>query len=177
MATVHVFLEGPDDERFFRSVLSPSLTETYDTIRTYLYAQRSKKDVETYIRTLHDSQQDYIVIADLDSSGICYSGRKNTLCTKIPHVRHDNIAIVKTEIESWYLAGLGQRECELLQIPYHTSTEHISKSEFEQMRVRSGSMQRAQFLIKILDMFDVGRAKKQNTSFEYVWDKFVYKTS
>lgn len=177
MATVYVLLEGPDDERFFQSVLRPRLAETYSTIRTYLYAQRSKKDVETYVRTLNNSQQDYIVLADLDSSLVCYSGRKHALSSKIPPARRNSMAIVKTEIESWYLAGMSYRDCELLQIPYHTNTEHISKHEFEQMRMRSRSMSRPQFLTKMLCMFDVGVAKKQNASFEYVWDKFVSKTT
>ena len=118
----------------------------------------------------------YIVLADFDVRGTCYSGRKLALRAKIPRADGRKIAIVKTEIESWYLAGMGQSECDRLRIPYRPNTEPVSKGEFEQMRSRAESMPRTKFMYKMLNMFDAGRAKRQNESFGYVWDKFVSKT-
>lgn len=179
MTTVHVLLEGADDERLFHAVLRPQLTKAHGVVRTYLYAQRSKKETEKYVQNLHDTNQPYIVLADFDSGNVCYSGRKGVLRRRIYPARPVNMAIVKTEIESWYLAGMGRPECESLRIPYHPNTEPISKEEFDQMRRRSGSgaMPRSEFMKRMLDMFDAKRAKKQNTSFGYVWDKFVSKAA
>lgn len=179
MTTVHVLLEGDDDERFFHAVLRPQLAKTHSTIKTYQYAQRSKKEIERYVHNLHATNQPYIVLADFDSKSACYSGRKDILRGRIYPARPVNMAIVKTEIESWYLAGMGQPECESMQIPYHPNTEPISKEEFDQMRMRSGSgaMPRSEFMKRMLVVFDAKRAKMQNTSFGYVWDKFVSKAA
>lgn len=176
MATVHVLLEGPDDERFFLSVLRPELAKTYSTIRTYLYAQRSKKDMEKYFKTLHGSKQDYVVLADFDVGGSCYGGIKLALRKKMPRADLGRIAVVKTEIESWYLAGMGRAECGRLRIPYRPNTEPVSKEEFEQMRGRAEPMPRAEFMSSMLAAFDAERAERQNASFGYVWGRFVSKT-
>ena len=124
---------------------------------------------------MHKTNRDYIVFADFDKS-TCYSGRKATL-RKIPNARRGNIAVAKTEIDSWYLAGMGKDECALLQIPYLTNTESVSKEVFEGMFKRGGWASRDEFIAKILEMFDVERAKEQNDSFKYVWDKFVSGTA
>ena len=173
VSIVHVLLEGPDDAMFFESVLHDALAKKYDIIKTFRYVQSPKKDLEKYVKSLHAAKHDYIVLADFDVGSTCYSGRKERLRARIPHARCDNMAVVKTEIESWCLAGIGQPECRILRIPYHPNTESISKKEFERMRKDSRSASRIVFMKKILAMFDAERAKKQNASFEYVWDKFV----
>ena len=162
---MHVLLEGPNDMMFFESVLHDELAKKYNTVKMFQYVQIPKKTLEQYVKSPHAANQDYIVLADFDLGSTCYSGRKEKLCAKIPHARCDNMAIVKTEIESWYLAGIGQYECRILQIPYHPNTESISKKEFEQMRKDSRSVSRTAFMKRILAMFDVERAKKQNASF------------
>ena len=173
-ASVVVFLEGLDDWTFFDSVLHGELAKRYN-VRPRLYASKDKETLKQIVETMHKTNRDYIVFADFDKS-TCYSGRKATL-RKIPNARHGNIAVVKTEIESWYLAGMGQDECARLQIPYHSNTESVSKEYFEQMLERGRWASRKDFMEKILEMFDVGRAKKQNASFRYVWDKFVSGTA
>lgn len=171
MASIHVLLEGPDDDRFFRSVLLPELAKAYDNVRTYLYARKSRKDRAKYVKTLNESKQAYIVLADFDAKDSCYGKRKSRLRKDIPRAGDTNMAIVRTEIESWYLAGMGRPECERLQIPYHPNTEPISKEEFEQMRGRAEPMPRAEFMVTMLDAFSADTAKRQNASFGYVWDK------
>ena len=171
MASIHVLLEGPDDERFFRSVLRPELAKAYDNVRTYLYAQKSKKEITKYVKTLNESKQRYIVLANFDAKDSCYGKRKIRLRRDMPRAGDSNIAIVKTEIESWYLAGMGRRECDLLQIPHRPNTEPVSKEEFEQMRGRAKPMPRAEFMVTMLDAFSADTAKRQNASFGYAWAK------
>ncbi len=169
-ASVVVFLEGRDDEKFFDSVMRGELAKRYN-VETRLYASKDKETLVQFVETLHKIKRDYIVFADFDQS-TCYIQRKETL-RKIPNARHGNIAVVKTEIESWCLAGMGTDECARLQIPYHTNTESVSKENFERMLERGGWPSRKDFMAKTLEMFDVEKAKKQNASFRYVWDKFV----
>ena len=169
-ASVVVFLEGRDDEEFFDSVMRGELAKRYN-VETRLYASKDKETLVQFVETLHKIKRDYIVFADFDRS-TCYIQRKETL-RKIPNARRGNIAVAKIEIESWYLAGIGKDECARLQIPYHTNTESVSKEDFERMLERGGWPSRKDFMAKTLEMFDVEKAKKQNASFRYVWDKFV----
>ena len=105
--------------------------------------------------------------------GTCYGGIKLALRKKMRRADLGRIAAVKTEIESWYLAGMGRAECGRLRIPYRPNTEPVSKEEFEQMRWRAEPMPRAEFMSSMLAAFDAERAKRQNSSFRYVWDRFV----
>jgi len=72
---------------------------------------------------------------------------------------------------------MGTDECALLQIPHLTNTESVSKEDFEGMLARGGWASRDVFMAKILEMFDIEKAKEQNASFRYVWDKFVSGTA
>jgi len=175
-ASVAVFLEGHDDREFFESVLRAELAKKYGTIETYLYAQLGSRDLRGMVETWSKPGRDYIVFADFDVGSTCYGVKKDALRKRIPNARGDRIAVVKIEIESWYLAGMGQDECRQLQIPYRTNTESTSKEDFERMRERSKSGSRRVFMKRMLGMFDVNTAKKHNASFEYVWDKFVSET-
>jgi len=98
-ASVVVFLEGLDDRQFFDSVLRGELAKRYN-VRPRFYASKDKEILKQIVETLHKANRDYIVFADFDKSA-CYTQRKETL-HKIPNARHGNIAVVKTEIESWY---------------------------------------------------------------------------
>lgn len=175
-AGVAVFLEGPADVDFFESVLRGELAKKYSTIETYRYSQRTKKQLKGIVETWN-KRGHYIVFADFDTDSTCYSGRKDSLRKKIPNARHDRIAVVKTEIESWYLAGMGRDECRQLQIPHRANTESTSKEDFERMCRWSKSGTPKIVRKKMLGMFDVEIAKRQNASFEYVWNKFVSETS
>ena len=132
-ASVTVFLEGLGDENFFDSVLRGELAKRYN-VKTRPYAEEDKETLAQSVDTLHKIKRDYIVFVDFDRSA-CYTQRKETL-HKIPNARHGSIAVVKTEIGSWYLAGTGTDECALLQIPHLTNTESVSKEDFEGMLAR-----------------------------------------
>lgn len=58
---LYLFVEGPDDERFFRSVIEPLIGERFDFVKYILYAQQSKEDFEKLIPTSFTSKTDFMI--------------------------------------------------------------------------------------------------------------------
>ena len=168
-----VLLEGPDDQRFFDKLLRPEFLKKYDKITPYLYAQRSKKEIERTIKSIKDLGSEYIIFSDFDCSS-CITESKKNLQIRIQAADVAKVAVVKTEIESWYLAGLDQSGTRKLGVPFYTNTEDTSKKIFEQNRSSSRFDTRVDFMLEILKIFDIDTAKKQNNSFRYVWQKFIF---
>lgn len=171
MKTLHVLLEGDDDVQFFRKVFEARFSKYH--IKIYAYAIRSRKANKLYIEALNRVGSDYIVFADLDSPNACFGKSKRSLRRKIPNVDGKRVAIVRTEIESWYLAGIDYADAQRLGIKYQSSTDHITKEEFDSM-MPAKFESRADFMVEILKAFKVKTAKSQNESFRYVWNKFVF---
>ena len=91
---------------------------------------------------------------------------------EIPTADLAKVVVVKTEIESWYLAGLDHSGTRKLGVPFYTNTEHIPKKIFEQNRPGKFDS-RIDFMMEILKIFDIDTAKNQNASFRYVCEKFM----
>ena len=170
--SLYVLLEGNDDKRFFDSVFKPEFLKKYDSVMSYLYAQRSKKNRDRMVNILKRRRIDYIIFSDFDEA-LCVTKSKAVLQTKIPSAESAKIAVPKNEIESWYLAGLDYSSTRKLRIPFYTNTETVSKEQFDYNRSTS-SDSKIDFMQEILKLFNVGTAKKQNNSFKYVWHKFVF---
>lgn len=170
--TCWVLLEGHDDVRFFDKVLRSQLLKKYNKVISYTYAERSQETVTNFIKSLNDLNTDYIIIADFDSS-TCFTFVKNKIQLKMPSADITKITIVKTEIESWYLAGVDRSNSRKLQIPYYSTTDNITKEMFNEI-ISSKFKSRIDFMVEILKIFDSSTAKKQNTSFRYAWNKFLF---
>lgn len=169
---LYVLLEGGDDQRFFDQILKPEFEKKYDKAIPYLYARRSKKSLEELLNSLNKNDQDYIIFSDFDEAR-CITKKKEDLIIKMPRADPARIAIVKQEIESWYLAGLSYSNAHKLQIPFRPNTEDISKELFPQNRTSRFSS-RIDLMQEILKHFDINAAKKQNDSFRYMWHKFIF---
>ena len=81
------------------------------------------------------------------------------------------IAVVKAEIESWYLAGLDHRNAGSLEIWYSGNTESMTKEDFTRMHEKYSS--KIDFMTDILKKFSIDIAKTRNESFRYFCDKFL----
>lgn len=173
MSSIYILLEGSDDERFFDNILADAFKEKYNKIKTYRYAQEKPQAVKDLIRLLNDTDHDYIMLADFDANDSCFENVKKRIKDKFQPVRDDRIAIVKLEIESWFLAGVDQKRCRELSITYHSNTESVSKEEFNALMRTAKFDSKADFMIALMKEFDVRVAKNQNRSFRHMWDKFV----
>ena len=170
MTFLYVLLEGSDDKRFFDGVLRAELEKSRD-IKTIMYANASSKNLETLVRSLNRRCGEYIIFADSDRDS-CFGRSKERLQKKIPGADDAKVAVVKTEIESWYLAGITREGARDLQIPHYENTDSIDKERFNKI-MRSKFESRIDFMAEIMRIFDANTARNKNSSFGYVWNRFI----
>lgn len=167
---VFVFLEGPDDERFFYSVIINLLQRKYDWIKSYLYANKKPKLVSDFIRSINGMNVDYIFIGDMDENP-CITQTKDHLVRKFPNLENQRIVIVKREIECWYLAGLSEDAINFLKIESFYETDEFTKENFNQKMPRRFAS-RIDFMIELLKHYSIENAVNRNSSFTYFYNKY-----
>ncbi|RLF76087.1 hypothetical protein DRN39_06270 [Thermococci archaeon] len=165
-----LWLEGPDDERFFDWVIVPKLRTRYHSVKIIKYSQMKKEKLENFIKSIKSMGADYIFVKDINNAP-CVTAKKQIICQQLRDIDQDRIAIVIREIESWYLAGLGQNESKKLKIPHFDSTEAITKEQFNCL-IPPRFTSRIDFLSEILKRFSVEAAKIKNRSFRYFIEKY-----
>lgn len=168
---IHVFLEGEDDERFFDKIIKPELLKKYSKIKVFKYAQTTRSTLEKFITILKNSHAMYIFFSDMDRAP-CYTKKKEALKLKTAkNIDNVKIIIAKSEIESWYLAGLDRHSAASLNIQHFRNTENITKEDFDSISKKYTS--RIYCMMNILEKFSIDIAKTQNKSFKYFCDKFL----
>ena len=165
-----LFVEGDDDQRFANSVLRPLLEPVCDYLEIYQYAQKRPSDVRRYIRSLDRiPDADYLFIADFDQ-GPCVTLRKSRLIDRYGSLEIERILIVRREVESWYLAGLDSDAYEEFRLPTLRNTDGITKERFDGL-IPSRFDSRTDFMVEILNRYDVEAARGRNESFNYAMGK------
>ncbi len=66
LSKLYIFVEGNDDERFFKHVIVPLMYKKYNDVEIFKYAQWKKEKVNNFINSIKTLQFDYIFTADLD---------------------------------------------------------------------------------------------------------------
>lgn len=171
---LYFFVEGDDDERFLKSIVEPMLSNHYEYIHIYQYAQKKPRKVEEFLKSIRSLnskgiESDYILIADINSAP-CITGKKKLISDRFDGISNERIVIVIEEIESWYLAGLNASESEKLGLPVHETTDHIDKSRFDSLKP-SRFQSRIDFMKEILKHFSRETACDRNASLEYFFSK------
>jgi len=176
-ATLFVFLEGPDDERFFRAVVAPLFQSRYASINYIQHAGKNAGYINSYINSIaamntDEYRADYLFFNDFDLSR-CITGRKNALMRQYRRLDAERIVVVRKMIESWYVAGLDQTSCADFGLRYAGHTEGIDKRFLESCMPRRFNSLNL-YLIDMLARFDHEIAIQQNTSYAYLIRKFVW---
>ena len=83
----------------------------------------------------------------------------------------ERVAVVVTEIEGWYLAGLDKSACHALGIPFKGATSGVSKEAFERLIPRRYRSTTA-FMVQALGHFDMDVARRRNASFNHFMVKY-----
>ena len=167
-----LFVEGDDDERFFSSVLLPSLQSAYEDIRFVQFSQLNKKEVRDYLRSIAGMKADYIFVRDLDQLP-CATAARDKLLAVHPQVSADRVQIVKAEIESWYCAGLPEgHPWRSLAARPHLDTSTVTKEIFEAAILQKGAP-RVSTMLEILESFDGEAAERRNESFRRFVRRFI----
>ncbi len=169
-----ILIEGDDDERFFRHIITPILQERYTYVQFYQYAQRSASVIGSFIRSIQAMKADYIIAGDIDEIP-CITQKKETLKNeklKKADIQNNHIAIIIKEIESWYMAGLDEKALHKLGISYKKDdTNNLTKEVFDSF-VHGKYKSRINLMQEILRLFQIDTAQKRNRSFEYFTLKY-----
>lgn len=166
-----VWVEGPDDLRFFETVAKPILTKQYDCIDFVQYGCMKDGKMRDFIASINAMNGDYIFAHDMDEAP-CVSEAKEDAIGHIENLDAAKIVIVRREIESWYLAGLNLKSAKRLGFRHPGGTEGITKEEFNDLlprRFRS----RVDFMIEVLKSAAVADARRHNGSFDYFARKYL----
>ena len=169
-----ILLEGDDDERFFESVAEPLFKERYTMIKIYKYSQKPQKHKKTanFIKSIESMKADYIYVIDFNNAP-CITAKKEEIMGELDYtVTGNKIIVVVKEIEGWYLAGLDEKTSKRLGIRKKIrTTDKITKEHFNQLIPKD--MPRIEFMLKILENYEVGVAEGKNRSFGYFLNKWI----
>jgi hypothetical protein len=174
--TVFIFVEGNDDERFFKHIF---LSKFKKRVKFIKYAQLKKKVVINYLRTIQNSNDDYIFVADIDEMP-SVTAKVKWVRAKFEQIRDQkvinlpkkNISIVIIEIESWYIAGMTDSFALANHIEPIRHSEWINKEIFNNFfhgKFRS----RIDFMQELLKYYSYDTALLKNKSLDYFDNTFI----
>jgi len=161
-----VLLEGNDDERFFEKVVKPMFENTYDFVRSWRYAQKKSTKAKDFLRAIKSMGSDYFVWGDINSVPCVTAKRERLLGHYNQILDVENIIVVIREIESWYLAGLDDKNCKEFGIRTFKKTDNVTKEEFDKI-IPKKFESRIDFMVEILKRFSIRTALQKNKSFSY----------
>jgi len=165
-----IWVEGDDDERFFEKIIEPKLRKKYNFVETRRYAVMKKEKIDNFLKSIKAMGADYIYVADINNSP-CVTAQKQETQNKLRNIDEERIIVVIKEIESWYLAGLGNTEAEKFKIRTFGVTDTITKEQFNSLIPKTFDS-RIDFLLEILKFFSIEIAKQKNRSFRYCIEKY-----
>lgn len=168
-----LFVEGDDDERFFKEIINPKFKEEYNSVTILKYANLKIDKVNKFIQSIKSMGAEYIFVSDINSSP-CVTDKKQRIQSKFHNIDINKIMVIVREIESWYLAGLDKQNLDELKISFSGATNNINKEIFHKL-IPNRFDSRVDFMIEILNRFSIETAKKNNNSFKYFLNKFFSK--
>ena len=174
---LYIFIEGNDDEDFVKTVIKPLINKK--NIKTWKYSKKKKEKIINFITSIKSMGADYIFITDFDERD-CLENRIKEVLNEYSNLDNHCLAIVKNEIESWYISGINydieiDNECpkRLRKISIPDDTEKITKEDFIKMIPPSFKGSKIAFMQEILNCFDISIAKERNNSFNCFINDFI----
>lgn len=165
-----IWVEGDDDERFFENIMKPKLQKKYNFVETRRYAALKKEKIDNFLKSIKAMGADYIYMIDINNSP-CVTAKKQETQNKFKNIEGERIMVVIKEIESWYLAGLGNAQANKFNIRNISETDTITKEQFNRLIPRKFDS-RIDFMLEILKFFSIEIAKQKNRSFRYCIEKY-----
>ena len=166
-----IWVEGEDDVRFFNKVIKPILDKKYNWVEVIAYARMAKKEIDGFLRSIKAMKAEYIYVTDINDAP-CITAKKQQIQSQLKNIAKDKIIVVKKEIESWYLAGVGDVESEKLKIRNFRNTDSISKECFDNL-IPKGFDSKIDFMLEILKCFSIKIARQKNKSFRYFTNNYI----
>ncbi|ROL62231.1 hypothetical protein D9V86_01740 [Bacteroidetes/Chlorobi group bacterium ChocPot_Mid] len=169
---LYIFVEGNDDELFFKTIVIPILREKYSDIEIIQYAQMKKEKVELFILSINTLRFDYILLADIDFFK-SVKQKKKYLETRFNNLNPELIYIVIREIESWYFAGISDEQSREFGIKPMKNTNDLVKEEFN-LLYHKKFKSRIDFMLELLKDYSIKSAMQKNDSFAFFARNFLF---
>ena len=167
---IYVFVEGNDDVRFFEWIVRDKLEELFDWVKISPYANQKLEKIDGFVRSIRSmADATYLYVRDIDNAP-CITFRKQQIQSEIPSIEHQNVLLAIREIESWYMAGIGEDQGNVLSIEPVHNTEDLSKEDFD-ATIPSSQVSRIDFMIEILKHYRLDEAASRNDSLNYLLNK------
>jgi len=170
-----IWVEGEDDIRFFNRIIKPVLEEKYNSVEVIKYAKLKGEYKDKFLKSIKAMNAGYIYVTDINDAP-CITAKKQKIQNELKNIDEDRIAVVIKEIESWYLAGLDNKESKNLRIRTLSTTDNIVKKQFNSL-IPKKFYSRIDFMLEILKYFSIKVAKQKNRSFKYFIRKHNCKVS
>lgn len=164
-----IFIEGPDDERFFSKVFATYFKEA----RFVQYSGLTTSKVNQFINSIkYNQESEYLFFTDADGKTI--QEKRKAAINKFSALDEKRVFIVQFEIESWYYSGVDASFCREYKLEHYVSrTDSFTKEDFEK-RLPNHS-ERIYIMTQILSSFSIPLATQRNNSFsifnEYIKNK------
>ncbi|MGI6168943.1 MAG: hypothetical protein ACOYI4_04400 [Christensenellales bacterium] len=156
---LYVFVEGADDERFFRWYFRKR------KIKIIKYAQEKRVKTNQFIQTIQEMEHaDYIFMTDKDNFKL--NEKLERIQSWYPSIDLDRVYVAIQEVEGWYLAGVTRDTCKEWGIRYYYDTNDLVKEDFNALIPRP-FLSRIDFMLEILKNFSMPEALRRNRSFRY----------
>lgn len=170
---LYIWVEGEDDVRFFNRIIVPRLENKFECIQVTPYAKMEKKKLMSFIKNIKAMGADYLFTTDLNGCP-CVSDKKTRVLNKYSkNIASERIVVVVREIESWYVAGLGDTGVKKHGLSGVVGvTDGIGKEEYSKL-IPKAFESRIDFMVENLNEFDVEVGKQKNRSFRYFMEKHV----
>lgn len=164
---LYVFVEGDDDERFFKQVIYLKLSGSYSNVFYIQYAREKNEKINKFIKSIDSMPYgDYILLSDIDNHS-SVKEKKSVLKAHYSYLNLDKIYIVINEIESWYYAGVNEKIAKKLKIECPTCTDIITKEAFNKI-IPSKFRYRLDFMIELLKEYCFETGKEKNKSLNHL---------
>ena len=175
-----ILVESEYDTLFFKKIIQESLEQSYNEIEFFEYARIPLKITENIIKSRVEMNFNYFFLTDLDTSS-CFPEKKDFISRYIPILNNEKIIVVIKEIESWMIAGivkevlydLGSKKEIVTSLGIHKRrfcSNDFYANDFDKIVPRL--MSKKLFVMNLLDLYDIRKAKERNNSFRYFFEKF-----
>lgn len=166
-----IWVEGEDDQRFFEQIIAPKLLRKYDSVEIRRHATLKEEKLDNFLKSIKAMGAEYIYVVDINNSP-CVTAKKEEIRKKLKNIDEEKIIVVIKEIESWYLAGLDNKEVKNFGIRRtFYNTDNVTKEKFNSL-IPPRFSSRIDFMLEILKKFSIETAKQKNESFKYFIEKY-----
>jgi len=101
---IDLLVEGRDDREFFSAVVKPILERQYEYVQIKEYATDTLEKRMNYIKSIRAMEADYLFVTDINASPCITEKKERTISQHKGRLDVDHTIVVRSEIESWYLA-------------------------------------------------------------------------